>query len=412
MLDGVKLFIPSIDFLAFKEATGIEFLTPTNMDTGEIKPRTRKYGEVELLTREHTAKVQTYEIRVRETERKTDGKPSVTSWNLELTGSFHKNFYSGQNSEPFTWPQLQTEIKNVCDILKIEPAEIQIQNLEFGVNIPVEFRPFVFLEDHLLAYKRPNLFQNYKPDRNGKCIGYHSIKDEYSVKLYDKGLQYDLFPEGKDCGLMRFELRYTKMRYLNGRGIKTVADLMNWETIYSLKTRLLDTWNHVLFIPPGITVKDIPRLHKEFYQSATRSSFWKTADIDARRKYRVIVDKAIKAKRVSNVPLDIYKQIAEQWESLLKISEISPGGKKDDFRNFTIKIKGENSEKRVCLWCKRDISDQKPGSRFCAAKYRGGKEVNRCRDKFRRAGQKWRKAKARKQARLFVDPEDGPKFPD
>jgi len=406
MLDGVKLFISSINFPAFKEATGIPFEAPVDTDTGSIG-RIRSGEDREVRTIRYRGCFQTYRLTVVETCVISGKGSGNTTCHLEIEGSFHKNHFAGQNSQPFTWDQLQAEIVSLCNGLKLDPSKTNIQNLEFGVNVPVNFSPIEFLDDHLLGYRGTNRFMPYDEDQEGKSIGYQCKMNEYRVKVYDKGYQYDLFPAGQDQeqGLLRFELRHTKMRKLNDRGIKTLADLQTRDKVYNLKKLLLPSWKHVLILHPAISeAKDIPPRHMDFYRKATRSGFWKTASHEDRKKYRHLVIETLAKKGEQDLHENLFNLIAKQWENLFRISEKSPGGRtqseRADFRKITVKVKGDISEKQFCLWCKQDISDQKPGSRFCAARYRGGKEVNRCRDKFRRAGQKWRKGLAKRQKKI------------
>src|SRR5690606_582548 len=85
--------------------------------------------------------------------------------------------------------------------------------------------------------------------KDGICLGRYAKHAQYSVKIYDKGLQNNL-PEP----LLRIELRFVKMQPLNKIGIATIADIAKIEHAPTLLKLLCRAWIEVLVNEPEINI--------------------------------------------------------------------------------------------------------------------------------------------------------------
>ena len=61
------------------------------------------------------------------------------------------------------------------------------------------------------------------PDRNGFILGKYCKLSQYSIKIYDKGKQYNL-----PYNLMRYEVRFTKMSIFKDKNVKTLNSLKTY----------------------------------------------------------------------------------------------------------------------------------------------------------------------------------------
>ena len=229
------------DFNDWKRSTDLTFSTPTSIDTGEII--TKKRFHIQVTT--HEAEWETFNLIVKEVENTFTRK---VIFHLTIKGSLHKNYYLGKNYLPFTWQQLQLQIKHLCSNLCIDASRASISGLEIGVNIHTPFEVTPFLRQNIINYKN-HPFNDYKTSRDGLCLGIHCDKPKhYDIKIYDKGMQYNLpYP------LMRFEKRFIKMQPLNKRKIKVLSDLQQQSKVEGLLSELLGAWKSVLIydIDPG-----------------------------------------------------------------------------------------------------------------------------------------------------------------
>lgn len=317
MFDGVKIYCRLSDFGAWKKAVNIDLYTPTDLETGATKTKIRAVKNGDLRhTVTHRGGFETYQVTVKETiVTKVNGNRMITFF-LIIDGSLHKNHFNGVNYLPFSWDSLQAQINYLEAQLQLSPDLMELVNLEFGVNIMMPFEVFTFLQRNLIAFKGQS-FNRYNPDRNGLCLGYVCPLSQYSVKAYDKGIQFDL-PDY----LMRFELRYIKMQILKEWGIKCLTDLKNLDKVNSLLSLLLAAWDNVLLFDNSINLEspELKRLDLELLREGRRPGFWmelkekNTRSFHYQRaKFRELV-----AKNGKGWHYKIRELIKSEWTTLFK----------------------------------------------------------------------------------------------
>lgn len=311
MIDGIKLNAKIEDFSAWKHATGIDFYTLMNPDTGNLKDWAQDDGYTISVTK-HEGNLNGYGLYVTEVKRESKGSVMPLNY-LTLRGSLHKNYFGNENHSRFTWMDLQSEISRVSKKLLLAETASRLTNLEIGLNIEVPFSVYKFLEDNLISFKgKP--FNFYDP-KDGFSLGFYCPLSHYKVKIYDKGDQYRLRKN-----LMRFEVHFTKMQTLNRFGIKHLSDLRDREKIFSLKTLLLNTWHGVLLCDdtisldkPGLKPKEIQLLldgkNPKFWQQLKRTS--KSMYSSKKNSYKRLV--RLHGQDMHGL---VAKMLEEEWDSL------------------------------------------------------------------------------------------------
>ena len=376
MIDGISIETEILNFDMWRLKMPFEISTPINTDTGAIISSKKydnsingKFVQNEYETITLTAEFETYKIVIRQVVKLN----SETKYYLKLNGSLHKNKFGGANYERFYFYDIVNEIDKICKTLLIDSKRTKIVNIEFGVNIEVDFEPHKFLNEYLISYKNEQ-FNQYAPDKKGRRIGYECILSQYTVKCYDKGLQFSL-----PYNLMRFELKYKKMQKLNKIGIYNLHDLTNLIIYPKLKQLLLQSWNSILLYEPIPTENTIlTDLQLELIKVGNSFKYWNTLYLTDKRKlfYRKNVFINTMNEFGKGYFKDIELKINNEWNLLFepKLSEI------------TINIKGKLlqssnlEQKRFCKSCNSDISHQKNDSSFCSAKYVGYENAHRCRN--------------------------------
>lgn len=166
-----------------------------------------------------------------------------------------------------------------------------ITNLEFGVNIEMPYDVQAFVHENLLLYKHKE-FSSYSTDRRGRSIGRECSLSHYTVKAYDKGLQYDL------CNnLFRFELKYRNTQELRRLGIVSLSDLRDRDKVIHLASRLLHAWNNVLVGESSSMYANEPScIEAEHLRNGANPKYWmrlrrknRKAFEDKRRVYRDVI---------------------------------------------------------------------------------------------------------------------------
>jgi hypothetical protein len=379
LIDGIKIFYRIHDFEQWKSTVKIDLFTPTDLETGETKGKTREINGTIQQTITHRGNLDTFRIAIKETAKEYVRAERIVSHLLILDGSLHKNHFNGSNYLPFTWDNLQSQIEYLETSLQLTGPYTEIVNLEIGLNINLPFAVFPYLRKNLLVYKCTP-FNRYNPDRNGVCLGFVCPLTQYQVKVYDKGKLFEL-----PYNLMRFELRYLKMQPLKERGIVILSDLKDLEKVNALKDLLLSAWENVLLSDntinlsnPAINPKD-----RELLKLANNPKYWETLKEENKRrfnyhrsKYRQLI-----AKHGMGYHSIIREQINNEWNRLF----VNP--KTPELYNLTVKVKGNNVQSlglpnpRFCISCGRDISHQDKRSSFCSPKSVGEVAAHRCRNK-------------------------------
>jgi hypothetical protein len=391
MVDGISLETEILDSKKWIESTGTQFFGQCDFDSGEVKKKDRPEKEkpwiaVQTLTR--NGNFEHYLLTLTETEKK-DTNTGITTksvW-LRINGSLHKNNQGGSNFKPFRYLELINEISHLCQSLNLDPTKVKIESLEIGLNLPVWFNPFEFLHSRLLAYKTTE-FTKWRPGFDHKRIGFVSDYWEYSIKIYDKGLQNGLIEN-----LMRFEFATHGLEMVKKYGIKNLSDLLDQEKVFGLLRLLEEAWQSVLIFDidlfnPRITAKD-----KDYFREAKYSKYWidlsendKSRFQDEKKKLRKLTE-----KYGTGIHAKILKLIQTEWQLRFENFQDFKGWndkpQTNDFQLFNNTVKVEILEPsllptvvtRTCKTCGKDISGQRKNSKFCSeTKY--GPEAKQCRN--------------------------------
>src|SRR5690606_12989551 len=131
--------------------------------------------------------------------------------------------------------------------------------------------------------------------KDGICLGRYAKHAQYSVKIYDKGLQNNL-PEP----LLRIELRFVKMQPLNKIGIATIADIAKIEHAPTLLKLLCRAWIEVLVNEPEINIDtlNLTATERKLITMGRYRDHWKNLATNEpekfkyqRRQYRALMSK-------------------------------------------------------------------------------------------------------------------------
>jgi hypothetical protein len=308
MIDGVSIGA----VLSAKEANLIIdtlLLTcPASRETGEFRPTFQNHLYQSF---DHKGRWGSYRVRVKEVVRM--GRLVSPDYYLGVSGSVHKNL-KGNNYSWLTASEVTEEITRVSSKLGIESSRFRLFSFEAGLNLPIEFPAFDFLEKHLLLYKT-STFSPYQ-SRAAPSIGFYSKSDRHTTKLYDKALQ-----SGLPDPLLRYEVRHSDMHLLKKAGIRTLSDLTNRDKLMHIGAYLSKTWDNVLLweeIPAGMYAT-LATHWEELLRNCRSPQFWtdlRTADYSKfnyqRSKYR---------KLVHSLETGVHKkmgiQIKQTWQKAL-----------------------------------------------------------------------------------------------
>jgi len=229
------------------ERVPIEFKSDVCLKTGEIFRREVDKESHIRQTIKYRGTFEKYKLKLTEVEKKMKSNEMAPKrFVLEIRGSFHKN-YHGNNAYRFYIHELQSELSKLSENLKISLKNMEVKNIEFGLNINLGYSP-EFLIERLKSYRRKR-FYIHEGVVSGHLVGKYCVLSEYVIKIYDKSYQ-----SGLGTDIIRFEIGIKKMRKLTRRCGKSqifLSDLLDRNLMKDMKLMLIDlgkklTWDKTL----------------------------------------------------------------------------------------------------------------------------------------------------------------------
>ncbi len=225
---------------------------------------------------------------------------------LIIEGSLHKYWNDkGQNSNDFNHSDIITTIENLCSMLNLDASDFSIHQIEYGVNINLDFKSTTVLK-HLIA------FQNKQFCKGAVSKGefYTTEFNEFRIKVYDKAKQYKLPNE-----IMRFEIHVKKMRYIKDLEISSLSDLANRSKLIAFGELLLNRWDDILLFDWTINKNELKAVKQlEFYYQSQCVNYWLDLNKNQRNKMK---DKY--SKMVSTYSNQVQNKLYQLIESKINL---------------------------------------------------------------------------------------------
>lgn len=392
MIDGIKIDCNYLVPETWRYNPALEFIVPVSDRTGEVVAGT--------ISAEHNG-------------LKFKIVPSANNPGIvycQITGSLHR-FHNegGHNGNDFPYTALKAVIDHLGEAFAVDPARSWLRGLEFGVNIDLPITARAFLNGIICLPDKEFTPLNIERVK----VGVICQRTEYGLKIYDKGLQ-----TGEPVNnLLRVEVKVNKMRYLHRRvDIRTLADLADRDKLASLGDLLAELFGMVVFYDGSIDPARLSSKESLCLEQFTNAHRWRCMGYQARHKFAQRMAEFMTQHGANAVKENALLALKNKW--ILLLFENGPQKKGDDFTAIFGEVtadkkvmisplecrvksspycdkkttkkekrgKGGNSsdydefrERTLCIVCKRDISGQKKGSRFCSSRL-FGKGARRCRD--------------------------------
>lgn len=357
MICGVKIDVPYLNGNEWLESNILDFYTSTNVQTGEIKEHKliAKYNGLTFII--------------------TASRKYSNLNYCQVQGSLHKYFNSGShNANDFTFSNLQDVLIDLQNKFQIIPEKSILRNLEFGVNIesPITVKEIL---KNIIAYGN-NSFSTLKIE--GIRVGKWIEKDEYKIKVYDKGKQYK--PDKKN--LVRLEISVNKMRFLTKYDIHKLSSLTKILKVQSLGKLLIDFWDDTIYYDKQLNWKLLSEFERKkvLYYAAERN--WEEFDKKQRYRAKKHLESLIKKYGRGNSKIIIRDLINKKWCELAadKCPPIHRGKKETFSRSVSTNSPLEHTvrkypndfqlfgkkNKRSCIVCGKDISGKRKDAIYCS----------------------------------------------
>ncbi|MBK3519728.1 hypothetical protein [Carboxylicivirga marina] len=251
MYDYIKALSVFVNTEKLLQCHELSFTTPFDESTGEIHRRKSKVAQYKGMC-----------LALKGSE-------------LKITGSLHKMKNDGcHNYDDFKYDDVCRIINELGFLIGANATEIPLNNLEFGVNLAIDYNPSLFLRDLLTHRSIP--FNTTKTSSKHFCQAEHHT---YRMKIYNKGLQYS------QGNILRIELKYNKMRNLNKIGLNSLSDLMNLDIWIKLGSILANEFNQVIYVNSSIDIQKLSVKERLFYKKVDNPKYW-TGDEPRHKKLR------------------------------------------------------------------------------------------------------------------------------
>lgn len=295
MIDFIKL---NVSYLSEKELiqnSCIEWSQETNLKTGEmIYPIRGKYKTLDI---------------------------TINPKRKEISGSLHKfwnaiNGKGNQNFDDFSFPDLQMTLNYLQQFLNLEPGISNIENIEYGLNVNIDYSPKTILTRNLIVWSGLTASKNLSFSHKGKFLEFE--KARYSFKIYDKGKQAML-----NENLIRIEVKAIRNEYLSSFEINTLQDIKETAKLQILFRDLKERFSSCIIVDDlsGERITK-PKDRKDFIKGInplTWSSF-DNGPANRKRKERFTkrFNEILEIYQLTTIKNHIIKALHEKGENLLK----------------------------------------------------------------------------------------------
>lgn len=280
MIDFIKYELKNTPPESLEQNPLLEFHNNVNLKTGE-------------LGRYVYAFYKGLEFRIYDTTMKTSYR------RITVEGSLHKFWNSGaHNFNDFGISQLNEVLKELKDDFNILPNNCAIRALEIGININPPYKTKSVLNQCLMH--KTNRFKWIYTKDEGSYI--QCSHQRHTIKIYDKRTHYQKRGYNIDNEILRFEIKYTKMKYLNDKGIFTLQNLLDYG-LDNFRVDLLREWHNVMIFDKIILTKS------KYNAQYSNLNFWLSLNYNNFRYHRNNLNKIHK-----NNPDNIKFQIANLIE--------------------------------------------------------------------------------------------------
>lgn len=258
MIDNLKLNLINTCANTLRSLPILTFYSSVDISTGEIRTINKKGFNV--MPYEY-AYFKGLTIKIYSNER------------ITISGSLHKYYNEGEhNANDFNFKAFLGVVEDLNQSLGVLPQNCILRSLEVGIN----FIPTIEIETLI-----KNSFLHRKK-RGIECISYDKGNykqfehSQYYIKLYDKSKQYHL-----ETPLVRFEIKYLKMKKVNDLGYYSLQDLVQ-KGLKPFKKILINELDAILYFDNTIKSDSsmIDKFNNPLYwqdlaSNTKRSSFYK-----------------------------------------------------------------------------------------------------------------------------------------
>jgi hypothetical protein len=263
----------------------------------------------------------------------------LTTW---LTGSIHK-YYSflmgvngpnqyndylkakGYNGNQFNYSMFIEAIESIENSFCVSFDNSALHHLEYGVNFSTSYETSKVLDGCILHGAK-----EFNSERSRFKYIQRAEKENYTVKVYDKGLQYGEFDP-----LVRFEKKVNKMIQIKDFGINNLGALRDLEKWSLLNNDLLKCWDTVLFVDQLININELTNKEKLRLKDYNNAKYWNGINSNHRHRPKGYY-KDIETKCGGKMKAEIKESLRTALDGLTECVRINTSCKLSDVTHLPI----------------------------------------------------------------------------
>jgi hypothetical protein len=333
MIDYTKIQILGVDIKKLLQHHNLEFIRSVSEKTGLLDTKT--------ICHYHKCKIIVYD-----------------SGTVRFSGSIHKFYNSitgieapnkdpkGYNGNQFYYYEIDFVRQHLVYLFNVPSEQMQIQNIEYGLNLTTSFNPQGFITGLLLFGVNPFEFRFNE-------FYAQSVHDQYIIKIYNKGNQYDM-----PLNTLRFEIKVLKMiKQSKDVGIAFMSDI-TVDRLKKAKEYLITQLETTLYYDNTIIKKNLSKKQQNKLKDYNNHRFWQKLTRQQRSKDKKKLNTIIE-KKSQNQKEELRQLIKE---SRLQFNRLSETPKRLQFNYSSIVSNRNPLTLGKCPVTGVDISMQKKGS--------------------------------------------------
>ncbi|MFA9370725.1 MAG: hypothetical protein ACERIH_03360 [Labilibaculum antarcticum] len=301
-----------------------------------------------------------------------------------IKGSIHRFFNAGgNNANRFTFSNFIEAVEELEDFGVI-PDKAILKSFEFGLNLTIPEKHLTAKSFYNSIIYRSGEIEKCMSDDGNCLIGKQFVTEDTTVKSYDKRQQAKLESTSE---IVRYELRFRRMRLIKRLGIATLKDLTDKNKLIELfENKLLKSVSESIYLDWKAlpNTNKLPDYQKKKFLNWRNPKWWREQNMTrkARNQNKIIFEKIIQKHAKYDVKEILKQKLINEFSSVIESSNF-PQDSNTQKKQGTLAagiVSGNRVEeattvkRKYCQVCGKDISHQKKDAKYC-------NDNRKCRDK-------------------------------
>ncbi len=301
-----------------------------------------------------------------------------------VKGSIHRFFNAGgNNADRFTYTKFIKAINELKDF-GIDPKKAMLKSFEFGLNLPIQEKHLTAKSFYNSIIYRSGEIEKCMSDDGNNLIGKQFTTEDMAVKSYDKKQQAKL---QNTTEIVRYELRFRRMRLLKRLGIETLYDLTDKNNLIQLfeKKLLKSVEESILLDWKALTnTNKLPHTQKRKFLNYRNPKWWREQKMTTKTRnlQKISFEKLITKHAQYDIKQILKQKLINEFNATIELPDLhatnSTQKNRGMFAACIVRDKrtetADTVKRKFCSVCGKEITHQKKDSKYCA-------DNRKCRDK-------------------------------